>query len=91
MVQSLKFVDEVIPCDGPQQYEPMCEQHKPAVFVHGDDWNTGVQSGPRERVIALMERTGGKVLEPTYTSGVSSTQVRDHHEDPIRKLISGDE
>ena len=42
-------------------------------------------------MIALLARTGGKVLEPTYTAGVSSTQVRAHHEDPIRKLISGDE
>lgn len=49
VVQSLKFVDEVLPCGGPQQYVSMCEQHKPEVFVHGDDWAKGVQSGPRAR------------------------------------------
>lgn len=48
---------------------------KPDYIVHGDDWKTGYQKEMRDRVIEVMKTWGGEVVEPKYTTGISSTQL----------------
>lgn len=48
---------------------------KPDYIVHGDDWKTGYQREMRQRVIEVMQEWGGQVIEPSYTGGISSTQL----------------
>ena len=74
IVASMKQVTRVVPCDGPQHYAPLCREHKPSFFVHGDDWKTGPQQTARDEVLRVMRGFGGKIIEPTYTPIVSSTQ-----------------
>ena len=56
-------------------YIPILEKLRPDYFVHGDDWRTGIQQEKRRRVIEIMNKWGGKVVEPPYTSGISSTSL----------------
>ncbi len=44
-------------------------------MVHGDDWRTGVQKEIRRKVIDALNEWGGKLVEPNYTEGISSTQL----------------
>ena len=56
-------------------YVPNLKKLKPDFLVHGDDWKTGFQKELRERAIKALKEWGGKVVEPEYTKGVSSTQL----------------
>ena len=48
---------------------------KPDYVVHGDDWKIGVQKPIREKVIKTFKKWNGKLVEPPYTEGISSTQL----------------
>ena len=76
ILMSNQYVAHILPCDGPQTYGAMVANHRPDVFVHGDDWKRGVQSQPRLDVIEAMGAYGGHIVEPAYTKGVSSTQIQ---------------
>lgn len=73
---STQYVQNVLPCDGPQTYGSMVSKHRPDFFVHGDDWKHGIQSQPRLDVFNAMEAYGGQVIEPAYTKCVSSTDIQ---------------
>lgn len=74
VVENLKGVKEVIPQET-LDYVPNLEKLKPDFVVHGDDWKVGVQKATRERVIEALKQWGGELVEPTYTPGISSTQL----------------
>ena len=80
VVQSIKYVDLVIPLDG-LKYCEFANFYKFEYFIHGDDWKRGVQSRERGSLIKLMKNWGGKVIEIPYTKGISSTIIK-------KKLIS---
>jgi len=50
---------------------------KPNYVVHGDDWKKGIQSKTREEVIELLKLWDGELVEVEYTSGVSSTELKE--------------
>jgi len=56
-------------------YVPNLRKLKPDYVVHGDDWRTGVQKGMRDRVVETLAEWGGELIEPSYTPGISSTQL----------------
>lgn len=74
VIENIKGVKEVIPQDT-LDYRPNLELLKPDIVVHGDDWKEGVQSKTRQQVIDTLAEWGGKLIEPTYTNGISSTQL----------------
>ena len=74
IVKSLKGVEEVIP-QTTLDYVPNLEKIKPDYVVHGDDWKEGVQKETRQRVIDVLAKWGGKVIDVPYTQGISSTQL----------------
>ena len=74
VVENIKGVSEVVPQEV-LDYVPNLEKYKPDFVVHGDDWKTGVQKEVRNRVIRTLEKWGGKLIEPHYTPGVSSTEL----------------
>ena len=74
IVENLKGVDEVLPQDT-LDYVPNLKKIKPDFVVHGDDWKTGVQKETRARVIETLKEWGGQLIEPSYTEGISSTQL----------------
>lgn len=74
IVENLKGVTKVI-AQETLDYVPNLEKIKPDFVVHGDDWKTGVQKATRERVLNTLSTWGGKLIEPSYTDGISSTQL----------------
>lgn len=74
IVENLKGVDEVIP-QITLDYVPNLKKIKPDFVVHGDDWKTGVQKEVRKKVIKTLNSWGGKLIEPNYTEGISSTDL----------------
>lgn len=44
-------------------------------MLHGDDWKTGVQAQTRQKIIEVMNKWGGKVIDIPYTEGISSTKL----------------
>lgn len=74
VIENLAGVDRVIP-QKTLDYVPNLKKVKPAFVVHGDDWKTGVQRETRARVIRILKEWGGKLVEPHYTTGISSTEL----------------
>ena len=74
VVRALKGVTEVIPQEQ-LDYIPNLLKLKPDYVVHGTDWREGVQAKTRQRVIDTLATWGGKLVEPEYTEGISSTQL----------------
>ena len=75
VVESLKGVEIVIPQES-RDYNPNLLKYKPAYMVHGTDWRTGPLAEKRRNAIELMDSWGGKVIEPEYTHGVSSSALK---------------
>jgi phosphoenolpyruvate phosphomutase len=74
IVKSIKGVTKVIPQET-LDYVPNLRLIKPNFVVHGDDWKTGVQRKTRQNVIDVISEWGGKLIEPKYTDGISSTKL----------------
>jgi phosphoenolpyruvate mutase len=74
VMESIKGVSRVVP-QPTLDYVPNLERIKPDFVVHGDDWKEGVQQATRQRVIDTLEQWGGKLVEVTYTKGISSTRL----------------
>ena len=74
VVEEIKGVERVIPQDS-LDYVPILKELKPDFVVHGDDWKSGVQQETRRRVIDVLREWGGKLVEPPYTPGISSTRL----------------
>ncbi len=74
VIENIKGVKEVIPQDT-LDYRPNLTVLKPDIVVHGDDWREGIQSKTRQQVIDTLTQWGGELIEPSYTHGISSTQL----------------
>lgn len=74
VVSQLKGVAHVIPQEQ-LDYIPNLMKLKPDFVVHGTDWRNGVQAKTRQGVIDTLAAWGGKLVEPEYTEGISSTQL----------------
>lgn len=77
IVENISGVYKVIPQKS-LDYVANLKKIKPDFVVHGDDWKTGIQRETRERVIKVLKQWGGKLVEPKYTNGISSTQLTSH-------------
>ena len=74
VVSAMKGVSRVVPQEQ-LNYIPNLVKFKPDYVVHGTDWREGVQAKTRQGVIDTLAQWGGKLVEPEYTPGISSTQL----------------
>ncbi|MHC4483032.1 MAG: phosphoenolpyruvate mutase [Planctomycetota bacterium] len=74
VVENLSGVEKVVPQDT-LDYAPNLRKLRPDYVVHGDDWRTGVQRETRARVIETLKEWGGRLVEPEYTPGISSSML----------------
>ncbi|MDR3049782.1 MAG: phosphoenolpyruvate mutase [Elusimicrobiota bacterium] len=74
VVENLKGISQVVPQEE-LDYIPNLKKYKPDFVVHGDDWKDGVQKQTRQRVIDILKEWGGRLIEPPYTEGISSTEL----------------
>ena len=59
-----------------RDYEPNLRKYKPDYMVHGTDWREGPLADVRAKAIDVMAEWGGKIVEPEYTKGVSSSMIK---------------
>ena len=75
VIKNLKFVKNVIP-QKTLDYVPNLKKIKPNFVVHGDDWKKGIQKNIRLNVIKELAKWSGKLIEPKYTLGISSSEIK---------------
>lgn len=76
VVENIRQVSRVIPQET-LDYSDNLRLLKPDFVVHGDDWQTGVQSETRQMVVDVLAEWGGELVEVPYTEGISSTRLND--------------
>jgi len=74
ILDNIQGVKKVIPQDT-LDYTKNIKKLRPDYVVHGDDWQVGIQKETRLEVIKALKEWGGKLIEPKYTEGVSSTKI----------------
>lgn len=72
--EDIKGVVEVIPQDS-LDYSGNLEKIKPDYVIHGDDWRSGVQKNIRQKVIDVLAKWDGQLIEIPYTSGINCTNL----------------
>lgn len=75
VIENIKGVNEVIP-QLSKDYEENLRKLKPKYMVHGTDWRTGALADVRQKAIDILAEWGGKIVEPEYTQGVSSSMIQ---------------
>ena len=93
---SISYVKEVVE-QHELDYSKNLRLLKPDYVVHGDDWNNGVQSETRAKVLEVLKDFGGALIEIPYTKGISTTQIKtslrnshlSHRVRSLRTLLSG--
>ena len=93
MVKNLKNVSKVIP-DNSYDYIENLKALKPNFLVHGDDWKKqGFRKHIRPKVIKILKKWNGKLIEPKSTKNISVTNsekkikdIFDNTENRVSKL-----
>ncbi len=62
VLKNIKYVNKVIPQDT-LDYTKNLNKLKPDYVVHGDDWKKGIQKKTRAKVIKVLKKWSGKLLE----------------------------
>jgi len=75
VIENIKGVDKVVP-QKTLDYSDNLRKIRPDIVVHGDDWKEGVQRKTRQQVIDVLNEWGGSLIELSYTTGISSTQIQ---------------
>jgi len=75
IVKNLKNVHKIIKQDT-WDYSQVLNSLKPDFFVHGDDWKKGIQKKTRQKVIRLLKKNKGKLIEIPYTKNISSSSIK---------------
>ena len=75
LVKNLKYVSKVIPQQS-EDYTFNLNKIKPDFLVHGDDWKYDNRKKTRSKVIKILNKWNGKLIEPKYTKNISSSKIR---------------
>ena len=76
IIENIKGVSNVI-AQETLSYSDNIKALKPDYVVHGDDWREGVLKDTRKEVLAILDEIGGKLVEFSYTKGISSTVLNE--------------
>jgi cytidyltransferase-like protein len=75
IIESIKKVKYVVPQDT-RDYEPNLRKYRPNYMIHGTDWREGPLAEVRAKAISTMNEWSGEIIEPEYTKGVSSSEIK---------------
>ena len=75
VLMAIKYVKKIVPQKSLDYSENLIKL-KPDFVVHGKDWKKGVQASTRKKVIKTIKEWSGKLIEPNYTKGVSSSKLK---------------
>ncbi len=74
MYEALEGVDRVV-VQSDMHYDNIIEELKPDYVIHGDNWKTGPVSALRASAIRALEKTGGELVEVSYTFNADVQKV----------------
>tara|TARA_B100000315_G_C14412580_1_gene511694 strand:- start:42 stop:482 length:441 start_codon:yes stop_codon:yes gene_type:complete len=74
IVENIKGVDKVVP-QTTHSYVKNLRKYKPDFVIHGDDWRYGIQKKIRSDAIKCLKEWNGRIIEPKYTEGISTTDL----------------
>ncbi|MDA7713379.1 phosphoenolpyruvate mutase [Candidatus Pelagibacter sp.] len=74
IIKNISGVNKVIP-QNEWDDSVNIKKLKPDYVIHGDDWLQGPQSNLRLKVIKVLKKYGGKLIEFPHTKGISSTAL----------------
>ena len=74
VIKNIIGVDKVVP-QRTHDYTNNLLKLKPNYVVHGDDWKRGPQKKTREKIINVLKKWDGKLIEVPYTKGISTTEI----------------
>jgi len=74
VVESLKFVKEVIPQNSASYKENLLKL-KPDFVVHGDDWKTNYKKKYRDEVLEVLKQCGGELVEIPYSRDIVEEEI----------------
>ena len=75
VLMAIKYVKKIVPQKSLDYSENLIKL-KPDFVVHAKDWKKGVQASTRKKVIKTIKEWSGKLIEPNYTKGVSSSKLK---------------
>ena len=75
VVENLKGVTYVVKQET-KDYENNLRRFKPDIMVHGKDWREGPLAEVRKKAIDVLAEWGGIIVEPEYTQGISSSELK---------------
>ena len=75
VVESIQGVALVVE-QSSKDYEQNLRKFKPDYMVHGTDWREGPLAAVRQKAFDIMAEWGGEIVEPEYTQGISSTELK---------------
>lgn len=94
--ENIKNVKEVVK-QTTLDYTENLKDIKPDYVIHGDDWQRGVQTHIRQKVIETLKEWGGELIEVPYTKGINCTDLEqqyrtltntpDHRRSKLKKLL----
>ncbi len=76
VIENIKGVEYVVKQET-KDYEENIRRFQPDIMVHGKDWREGPLAQTREKAIKIMAEWGGKIVEPDYTQGISSSVLKE--------------
>ena len=66
MVKNIEGVSQVV-IQKEVMYDKIVEEVQPDYIIHGDNWNKEPLTTIRDNAVALMNKTGGEIIEVPYT------------------------
>lgn len=75
IVNNLKNIYKIVKQDT-WDYSEIINSLKPDYLIHGDDWKSGVQQKTRQKVLKLLKKNHGKLIEIPYTKNISSSSIK---------------
>jgi len=75
VLKNIRYVKKVVP-QNTLDYSGNLLKFRPKYVVHGDDWKKGIQKKTRLKVIKVLKKWSGKLIEPKYTKNISSTSIK---------------
>ena len=75
LLKNFSFIKNIIPQET-LDYSKNLQKIKPDFVVHGDDWKVGYQNLIRKKVVQILKKWGGKLVEVKYTKNISLEKVK---------------
>jgi phosphoenolpyruvate phosphomutase / 2-hydroxyethylphosphonate cytidylyltransferase len=69
IMRNIKDVDQIVKQDTWDDSKNL-KKIKPEYLIHGDDWKVGIQKQRRAKVIKLLKKWNGKLIEVPYTKDI---------------------